>query len=202
MKNKYLSIALVILAITIIQACSKDSNNKVISDTFNQDASGWTVSGDAQGNSAKAAYSSDEGVTDGYIYAADNVTGGTWYFQAPAKYLGDLSDFYNGTLTFSLFQKHPGGAEPFEDSDIIFKNGSKSIAHQIPNHPDSTWTSYKMKLNAQSGWLKGGFNGDAATEADIKAVLSHVTGFFIRGEYQTGADTGGLDNVKLQSSGS
>lgn len=176
-------------------------NKPIKEDGFKEDAAGWKITGDAQGGYVIASYSPDGGVADGYIYAKDDVLGGVWYFTAPSSYLGDKSDYYNATLRFSLFQISAMTSQ-FASSDIIFENGSKKISCQLPAYPASTWTAYSFKINATGGWVNGLHpETGPASEADIKAVLSNVTGFHIRGEFETGPDRGGMDNIQIIKTG-
>lgn len=202
MKIKHL--VMLSLIVASFQSCKKEdtpaSPSTIVSDAFKTDAAGWTITGDAQGGYAAASYSPNGGVTDGYIYADDDVTGGTWYYRAPARYLGDKSSYYNETLQFSLFQ-HDDLSDPFEDRDIILESANKVIYCQLPKHPDTTWTDYKIIINESAGWVIGDTYGstDTATQADIKEVLSNLTGFYIRGEFETGPDTGGMDNISIEN---
>jgi hypothetical protein len=202
MKNAHSLIGLLLFAAAFAPSCKKNDtpspkNQPLTNTSFEKDDAGWTISGDAQGGYVAASYSPDGGVTDGYIYAADDVTGGVWYYKAPANYMGDKSAYYGATLQFSLFQQS-AMADQFDAADIIFQNGDKQITCQLPKYPGHTWTAYSIKIDEKAAWLNGDYDsGDAAGKADIKAVLSHVTGFFIRGEFETGDDTGGMDNVKI-----
>ncbi|WP_165806011.1 laminin B domain-containing protein [Marixanthomonas spongiae] len=164
---------------------------------FKENAEGWRITGDAQGGYTEASYSPDGGVQDGYIYADDNVQGGVWYFTAPETYHGDKNEFYGAKLSFSLFQDSDMSNQ-FENSDIIFKNGDTQITYVYsPDaYPGEDWTDYSVTISAGNGWLIGEYDSEVeATEADIKAVLANVTEFSIRGEFESGPDNGGLDNI-------
>lgn len=169
----------------------------IVADSFSQDAAGWTIVGDAQGGYVVASYSEDGGVADGYIYAKDDVLGGVWYFNAPAEYLGDKSNYYGATMRFSLFQKS-AMARQFESTDIIIESGDKRISYQLPHYPEEEWGDYAIVIDEESVWLNGNYNSnDKATKSDIEAVLANITGLRIRGEYETGPDTGGMDNFEI-----
>lgn len=173
----------------------------IIADSFAQDAAGWTIVGDAQGGYVVASYSEDGGVTDGYIYAKDDVLGGVWYFNAPDQYLGDKSEYYNATMKFSLFQESAMSRQ-FEKSDIIIDGGEKRISCQLPKFPGEEWEHYAIKINEEAGWVNGDFDsGSKATKSDIQAVLENVTSLQIRGEFETGPDTGGMDNFEIVLTG-
>ncbi|PVW13915.1 hypothetical protein DDV96_12255 [Marixanthomonas spongiae] len=192
------------LSLALLSACNKDDDSgpqaedKPIADSmFKENAEGWRITGDAQGGYTEASYSPDGGVQDGYIYADDNVQGGVWYFTAPETYHGDKNEFYGAKLSFSLFQDSDMSNQ-FENSDIIFKNGDTQITYVYsPDaYPGEDWTDYSVTISAGNGWLIGEYDSEVeATEADIKAVLANVTEFSIRGEFESGPDNGGLDNI-------
>lgn len=184
--------------------CSKDddpepqSNDEpIVASQFADNAEGWTIIGDAQGGYVAASYSPDGGVTDGYIYAVDDVIGGYWYFKAPNSYMGNKLEYYGATLSYSLFQDCDMSNQK-KRADIVFKNDDLQITYiyGIDNFPNADWTDYSIDISAGKGWIKGEYNsGVIATEAEIKAVLANVTEFIIRGEFEHGPDSGGLDNV-------
>ena len=189
---------LLVFGFILFSGCSS-KNNYIIKSGFETNPEGWTITGDAQGEFSEASYADRAGVTDGYIFANDDVQGGVWYFTAPDSYLGNKSEFYGATLRFSLLQESRMSRQ-FESDDIIFKNGNDQITYVYDKkeYPDKEWTDYTVKISTDHGWFKGGYTSKVmATESDIKAVLSNITQFSIRGEFETGPDTGALDNVKI-----
>lgn len=201
------TVLLIVFALILFTSCSSDDDaveimpddGVITQSIFASDAEGWTIIGDAQGGYVAASYSPDGGVTDGYIYADDDVRGGYWFFKAPNSYTGDKSEYYGATLNFSQFQDSDMSSQRQRD-DIVFKSGNEQITyvHGFDNFPGADWTQYSITISAGSQWLKGDYNsGVTATEAEIKAVLSNVTEFLIRGEFEHGWDSGGLDNVVI-----
>jgi len=173
---------------------------------FAGDAEGWTITGDAQADRVEADYDGTGGNPDGLISAVDDVTGGIWYFQAPAKYLGDASAAYGRFLTFDL--KTTYVYDPFDSFDVILAGAGKVLVFNTPINPATDrWTSSKVPLKEASGWAVIGAVGDsypadfstlpAPSEADVRAVLGDVDQLLIRGEFNTGPDTGFLDNVRF-----
>lgn len=184
-----------VFALVLLTGCN--SKDYIIKSDFATDTEGWTITGDAQGDFSEASYATEGGVTDGYIFADDDVQGGVWYFTAPDTYNGDKNEFYGATLRYSLFQKSKMSRQ-FVSDDIILKNGNDQITYIFDKteYPGKNWTDYEVKISADQGWFKGGYTSKVqATEAEIKAVLSNITQFSIRGEFETGPDTGALDNV-------
>jgi hypothetical protein len=152
---------------------------------------GWAIAGDAQATSAKPTYDSD----GGFIGAKDDVTGGVWYFVAPERYLGDNRAFIGRWLEFDL-RVAATPTNPFNAADVRLINDAGTVlAYDTPTNPvDSAWTTYAVPLSA-AGWKVGSLDGPDATDAGFEDVMGRLTGLWIRGEFNTGADTGYLDNV-------
>lgn len=166
-----------------------------VSSEFASDDDGWTISGDAQATSVKPDYSGTGGNPDGLISAKDDVAGGTWYFVAPAKYLGDQAASYGQNFKFDLrVDKEP--SSPFDDPDVILKSSSLTLVFDTANNPSAVWTSYTVPL-AESGWHIDDLDGPEPTRDQMKSVLGALTSVWIRGEFNTGADVGYLDNVRF-----
>jgi hypothetical protein len=206
-QNKFKILFILFLAGATLTSCSDDedpnpepstNDNAIAESLFKNNAEGWTIVGDAQGGYIEASYSPDGGVISGYIYADDDVAGGVWHFSAPDSYLGNKTNYYRATLTYSLFQ-NSAMSDQFENEDITFKSGDQQIFYQIANYPTENWTDYSVKIDENSGWYYGTIDGEytVATKAQIEEVLSNVTGFWIRGEYESGPDDGGLDKVEI-----
>jgi len=161
--------------------------------TFDVDAEGWTVTGDAQGGTGIPTYVPSGGNPGGYISAVDDETGGLWYWQAPAKFLGDISDAYGYTLSFDLRQS--ALTQQRDAPDVVLKGPGGTFYYDTPYNPGKTWTAYTVVLSETSGWTKS--DGSVPTQAEMKALLSDVNTMQIRGEYRSAADTGDIDNVIL-----
>ena len=190
------TLASAVLALAFLGGCGGgyEEGAKTVS-AFSADADGWTIVGDAQASSVKPDYSGTGGNPDGLISAKDDVTGGVWYFQAPAKYLGDNSATYGKILKYDL--KVTPITDPFDDTDVVLEGGGKRLVFDTSPAPGTDWTAYKVPLSESSGWEKDSLTGAAPTADELKAVLANLTLFRIRGEFNTGPDTGSLDNVKF-----
>ena len=202
MKNSFL-LPTILCMLFLTFGCNNEDDNvePVVEAGFENDADGWTITGDAQGGSnLEASYSPFEGLDNsGYIFAEDNVTGGVWYFSAPQKLLGDLSAYSGGTMSYWLIQESALD-DQFDDRDVILENEDNRIYYQYEeatSFPDTTWTGYTLRMDASDRW----FNDDdePASNEEINAVLSNVTNLYIRGEFQDGSDTGGLDQFVLRA---
>ncbi|MGV3525305.1 MAG: laminin B domain-containing protein [Candidatus Sericytochromatia bacterium] len=173
-------------------ACADQS---VIS-RFETDYQGWRVAGDAQDGSSVPEFKAQGGNPDGHIQATDDVAGGTWYWDAPERYLGDQSRSYGKSLRFDLKQSILDNQ--FEESDVILEGDGLTLAFKLNAHPGTDWTAYQVMLNDSAGWKLNTLAGEAASAAQIQQVLSKLSKLWIRGEYVEGADIGGLDNVILE----
>lgn len=183
-----------VLALVLFGGCGYEEGAKTVS-SFSSDADGWTIVGDAQSSSVKPDYSGTGGNPDGLISAKDDVTGGVWYFQAPDKYLGDNSAALGKVLKYDL--KVTPIDNPFDDIDVVLEGGGLVLAFDTKPAPGTEWTTYKVPLSGGGGWKKKTLDGPAPTDDEFKAVLANVTLLRIRGEFNTGPDTGSLDNVKF-----
>ena len=165
-------------------------------DGFLTSANGWTITGDAQADSVEPDFFGVGGNPDGLISATDDVTGGVWYFTAPSKYFGDASAFYGKWLRYDLEVTEI--TSPFDSPDVELSGGGLVIVYDTSPDPGTTWTSYAVPLS-EAGWKLASLTGADVTAEQFSQVLSDVTALRIRGEFNTGSDTGKLDNVKFGS---
>jgi hypothetical protein len=174
---------------------------------FEASAEGWTISGDAQASSTVPDYNGTGGNPDGLIGAEDDVTGGTWYFMAPSKYLGNDSAVYGKFLEYDL--KTNDVSSPFDNYDVmIFGSSNNVLVYHLPVYPVANqWIPEKIRLDTtDAGWAIVDTLTDyptdfstlaKPTQAEYRAVLSHVTKMALRGEFNVGPDHGSLDNVRF-----
>lgn len=188
----------------LLLALSTQSAWANVSEGFDSDAAGWT-SVDLQfgaytgaGNPVVLEYLPAGGNPGGYIQAADP-SDQSYFFQAPAAFLGNLSAYAGGSLSFDTFYT-PHDNEWRGDPDIVLSNGTTTLFYLGATNPGADWTHVSVTLAAGSGWTVGSFNGSAASAADFAAVLPAVSLLRIRAEYYAGvAETTGLDNVVLSA---
>jgi len=176
-----LSVVLVV-AVAVAQAAPVESR-------FDTDGEGWTVIGDVHG----ATWLATEGLPPGCFKAIDDTTGLTWYFVAPAKFLGDQSAAYGDTLSYDLWisaRDATPGASPW----VSISGGGLRLDWSGAFPTLQQWTHYEATLMPAGGWMIG---DNPATEAEMQQVLANVTSLQIRGEFMTGADFAYLDNVVL-----
>jgi hypothetical protein len=81
--------------------------------------------------------------------------------------------------------------------DISLSGSGTTLVYDTAYNPSTTWTSYSVLLTETSGWKVGSLSGSIPSQSQFSDVLSDITDIKIRGEYVSGPDTGGLDNVTV-----
>ncbi len=163
-------------------------------DTGNED---WGAVGDPA--SSVATWVPTGGNPGGHIRVLDAATGDIWYFLAPAKFRGNKCGAYGRHLRWEQYcsdttQAHsPVGGRP----DVVLMGGGLTLVYDLPYIPGTSWTGFEVLLREDAGWRLNQLNGPAPTRDEFQSVLTNVTALRIRGEYRTGPDWGGLDNVWL-----
>jgi hypothetical protein len=168
-----------------------------VSSTFDNSDEAWRVIGDAEGGTGEPDWIDSGGNPGSHLSADDDALGGIWYWQAPVKFYGDFSNAYGQTLTFDLKQDSAMVRQITNRKDVILSGGGKTIWLDRLDNPGSGWTSYTVYLDTTESWFMG--NSTPAGEDDIRTVLGALDDIQIRGEYEDGNDTGGLDNVVLNA---
>lgn len=192
--KKILIVAFLFLAATSLQA--------QITSTFDTDADGWVALYNV-GTVATSTYQSSGGNPGGFMSAAPPTAGGSvntsmaWYWQAPAKFLGQHDLSFGQLLEFDLIQSVAGTDNTV--SDVVVGGPSGATLHYtFPQKPQTSWTSYSIPLDNTADWRYGGKTGAVASKYQIKYILSNVTGLWMRCKYINSAGyTCGIDNVRL-----
>lgn len=168
----------------------------IASSDFTEDDEGWTITENS--NEVAPTYFDSGGNPGGFINATGSVTENFWVYNAPDKFLGDVSDALGGTLSYDLRQDT---SRPAVDApDVVLSGGGLQLtaaAQQTPT--DSDWTSYSIDLDTSGGWVVGPFGSasESATREQLNTVLSDLTQIGIAGDFITDSNNGDLDNVVL-----
>lgn len=193
-----LLVAVIVVAVAagVPALAAAETADTTINSWFSSDADAWTLDGDA----GSPEYVETGGNPGGHICADDDVAGNAWYFDAPAKFLGDRSAAYGGNLQFDL--KQSSTSDQFQNHDVVLRDGSRAIVYDFGNaseHPGTDWTHYSVPLDASAaGWTWE--SDEPVTAGGFEEVLGNLTALRIRGEYVSGSDRGCLDNVQLPAS--
>ena len=161
-----------------------------IPSTFDTGVDGWTTANDAK----DFQWISSGGVTGGFIQATDVASGGIWYFVAPAKFHGDRRGSYGRALSFDLKES---GTGTISGNDVKLTGNGVTLYYNTAI-PGTGWTHYSLLLNESAGWKDQATNA-APSRDTFLSVLENLSALHIRGEYISGSDVGGLDNVILST---
>ena len=160
--------------------------------TFDADDEGWTAVG-----TVELSHEAQSGHPGGCVAGTD--TWGWSYpgWQAPPKFLGDLSPAYGGTLDFEQTELVVPGQ--YDSQDVVLVGGGLKLVFGASYDPRPGWTSYSVPLHESADWRRNSVDGPPATREDLLTVLSDLKALRIRGDYPDGWDECGLDNVVLTS---
>lgn len=158
--------------------------------TFTTNTDGWTTT------NGTGVHAPADGNPGGSLRGTEGGSG-VWYFEAPASFLGDMSDFYGGSIAFDLRQDIE--TSQFDDGDVILTGGGLTLVLDFGNNPGTDWTSYSVGLGLSAGWKIGSVSGRVATEEEVRSVLGDLESFQIRGKFVSGTtgDASNLDNVAV-----
>lgn len=127
---------------------------------------------------------------------------GAWMYEAPAKFLGDLSGLFGGQFEYKIRWVGDRADYPENlEANVVIASGDTALVFLDPVDPTpDVWVPVKLALDENAGWL---WVDDTtpmeelprATKAQIQQVLKSVTALRILGEFVTGSDRGFLDDV-------
>ena len=170
-----------------------------VSSTFDTDAEGWSFFNDARDFAWTDEFTADGGA----IRATDRRSGPTWYFAASDAYHGNLSAFANGSVSWDIYGITGAQNVLGASGDLIITGNGIALGLDTGTMPvNGEWTTWTASLSLDADWrvvnsLSNGSLGVAATQAQLDMVLANVDGFYIQGEYTSGADSTAIDNVTL-----
>ena len=166
------------------------------SSTFEGDNEGWSLSNN--GPLIAPTLAREGGNPAGNLCGRDEIDGDIWYFVAPPKYLGNMSGAMGKRLTFDLRQGNM--FNQIRGRDVVLNGGGLAVTWEFRSPPRLDWTPFSVRFDGTSGWLIDEPNGAAATEDDLRTVLSDVRSLRVRGEFFDGVsanDTACIDNIYL-----
>ncbi len=167
--------------------------------TFDTDNEGWGADGDPV--SSAATWIPAGGNPGGHIRVADAAVGSVWYFVAPPKFRGNQCGAYGRYLRWEQYINDTTqmfgsiGGRP----DVVLAGGGLTLVYDQPYNPGLTWTPFEVLLREDAGWRLNNLNGPAPTQSEFRTVLANISALRIRGEFRTGPDFSGLENVVLEN---
>lgn len=185
------------LSLIALLGIAAAANAQIAASTFETDADGWT-SGEFFNTFGGAVpeYLSLGGNPGGFVRTPD-VYGWNAY-HAPAKFLGDQSAAYGGTLR--LDQRLVSSDGP-DYPMVVISDGTLMLQYRTAP-PSTNWTTYNISFLASAGWEfanGSGNQGDPASEEQLVQVLSHLLFLHFDADWQTGSDQIDLDNVRMDA---
>lgn len=157
---------------------------------------------------------------NGYVTATDDNTGGSWWFQAPAKFYrrnednpqGYQGNPYGGAILFYLRPHSQAGGDitcekpsSYTDQfwgDVVIqdRDGLYTLYHNFSSVPPlEEWTKFTVPLT-ESEWVYTQTE-KRPSKLLFQRVLSSLGKLLIRGEYYECADSCDLDYVYLTDGG-
>lgn len=170
----------------------------VIESTFDDDLEGWEVGLAVDDLQQKP----NGGVPGGYLRGTDGPRNS--YVIAPEKFLGDLTSFNHGMVSFdhiAFTAIHPPEEVTGQGRVTFVGNGNTgSVYASVPSNLSEldTWTNRSLDLSAEN-WISEN-TGLPATESEFLAVLSDVTELrvTIDTDYDNvPAEIAGMDNFRI-----
>jgi len=182
--KKFLSIFMIILFTVFGQVSFSTAE---LTSTFDSSDEGWSILYDAIGS-----WQSSGGNPDGYYRGRDLQTGETYYFVSPGSWSGDWSQYIGQNLTFDMRMIDTGGRSPVSPRKTVFIEGSNgNTLEWMSTYPLSAWTKYSVDLSHSAFGVEESYFND---------IIRDVRELRIRGEWTTGDDIEGLDNVRIGGS--
>ena len=194
----------------------------IVGSDFLSGDEGWTIIGNAGAVSAPQFEPFNRGKSfNYYIYAKDDIINHSkfgeqdkslWYFNAPAKFLGNKGAAYGGHISFSIglfagdiasLSKGLNLVE-LECKDCGYNAGIR-LAHRFSKiHFTHAIAHFKIELLETANWLKDPRDSlkpwSAPSRCEFIQVLSRLSGLRILGDITTWYETVAIDNVVLSNS--
>ncbi len=188
-----------VLLVCLLCLVSVSYAGVLVESTFDANDDGWQV-GDFSGPTASPlapTYLASGGNPGGFIRANDYFSWNA--FLAPAKFLGNQSAAFGGSLNFD---QRVLSTDNIDYYAVVLEGGGLQVGYSA-GLPGTDWTSFSIPFTS-AGWFKNlnwslGYGGDPITPAELQNVLSNLTALRLEADWQTGGDQVDLDNVRLLS---
>ena len=200
-----------------------DKSGTIVGSDFLTGDEGWTIIGNAKAGAVKAPqfepYHRGK-LFNYYIYAKDEIINHSkfgeqdkslWYFNAPAKFLGNKGAAYGGHISFSIGMfagdiaslNRGGNLIELECKDCGYKTGITLVYRFSKIHFEHKIANFNIELLETANWLKDPQDSlkqwTAPSKCEFLQVLSRLSGLRILGDITTWYETVALDNVFLSN---
>jgi alkaline phosphatase D len=170
--------------------CFLPSVNASLSSTFDSGDEGWGVWASDPLDVTNFQWNNTGGNPGGYISAIDGEQAATWWFQSPSVWAGDWTQYIGGSIEWDILLMSAPNLVYFENSEIIIDasdTGNYLLGEVDINPILNQWVHFSIDL------IPGNFT--QAGTRDFNDIIANVDSILIRGEFITGSDSEGLDNV-------
>ena len=147
--------------------------------TFDSDGEGWTATG------VPLTWQATGGNPGGYLEGTDGGSESYWYFHSPETWIGDWRHY--GSLRFE-HRIVSGTSANYILPTFQVRGANNEVLNWDGPESSNVWTPFEVELSPSL------FGVDQAT---YDAVMANVVSLRIRGEYVSGSELEGLDNVRL-----
>ena len=197
------------------------TSDSLMGSTFENGAEDWSIVNNGNGQPTFQPIS--RGLLSYYIYGQDAVIHRTesgddslrWYFNAPAKFLGNQWAAYGGSLNFVLSSAEGNfdqanlnlmGTGNFVVLECTTCKMNAGVTLAMPLSAtfafDGSTTQFVLPLTENAGWLKDPKNvilpWSQPTQCEVVEVLSKLSAIKILGDFTRGYETVALDSVFLK----
>ena len=200
-----------------------DKSGTIVGSDFLTGDEGWTIIGNA--GAGAVTVPTFEPFNRGksfnhYIYAKDDIINHSkfgdqdkslWYFNAPAKFLGNKGAAYGGHISFSIGMFAGDIASLSKGVNLVELeckecgyNAGIRLAHRFSKiHFKHAIAHFKIELLETANWLKDPQNSlkrwSAPSRCEVIQVLSRLSGLRILGDITTWYETVAIDNVVISN---
>lgn len=200
-----------------------DNSGTIVGSDFLSGDEGWTIIGNAGAGAVSAPkfepYNRGN-LFNYYIYATDNIIHNRhfrepdkslWYFNAPAKFLGNKGAAYGGHISFSISLFAGDIASLNRGVNLVeleckqcgYKTGI-TLAYRFSKiHFEHKIAHFKIELLETANWLKDPQDSlkqwSAPSRCEFIQVLSRLSGLRILGDITTWYETVAIDNVVVSN---
>jgi len=186
----------------LLTACSPSADSgaaQPLTEDFSGDAAGWIVADfvsetdyTLDGPTYEPIWSAEDGGSIGF----KDLEHLSFFFDAPEDWLGDLSAFEGGTLSWSA----KTNINDWQlDQWVVIDSPAGVLYTPIDSYAElDAWVERSVSLDTATDWRLDAPAGAAATDAEIAAVLAEITGLMLPGESaQDLVETSQIDTIRL-----
>ncbi len=165
-----------------------------VAEAFDNEEHGWRVIANGNLGGSRPNLEPTGGRPGGFVHVRDSSDNIFWW-DAPARFLGDIEAAYGHWLTYDVCQssvEHQNFS-----ADVLLSGGGLRMYFSAWSNPRAGWTSFQIPLHEDAEW-RNADTDELVTEEEFRTVLRSMGQILIRGEWRTwDGESGGLDNVVL-----